>query len=177
MRQIYLNFWKKDYESDFIIGDSNFNAQQILLNMNSNVCLVGPRFSGKKHLIYQISKIKNINVYFLDLMQDQEIIAKFDQESGVWIKGNASNFSPDVLSRIHSMFLAEIFELTQDMLFPLLMTRLERVGLKLRSDLFNYILYHIPLKYSFIESLIQSLLTLKIITLESIKDILIKLNH
>ena len=171
MKQGYLNLWKDDYKSDFIIGDSNFQAKDVLLNHDGNVLLKGPRYCGKKHLAYKVANLKKINVYFLDSMLDEEIISEFDKNVGVWIQGDVVNFSKDVVSRINSMFIAEIFELTPDISFALLKRRLERVGLFLKPEMLSYVLHSMPMKYEFLERLIAPLLSLKSVTMLQLRKI------
>lgn len=76
--QIPLNIWKKDYESDFIIGDSNRNALEVLEKASGQILLTGPNFSGKKHLANKISNKYNCEIFFVEAMKDVEIIALYD---------------------------------------------------------------------------------------------------
>ena len=64
-KQILLPFWKKYYDYEFLIGDSNKSAFSILKNIKEQIALSGPAKSGKKHLASLASKEFGFDCFLL----------------------------------------------------------------------------------------------------------------
>lgn len=157
--QIPLKIWDESYNKDFIIGLSNQEAVRTLLHHNGQILLTGPDFSGKKHIATKIAQMQNCAIFFIEHLNDAEIIASYDEmhdKKAIWVFYNSERaFSKDVSSRFNAMQPAVIDELTDDMIFPLLNTRLSNIGFYVRNEIVNYCIYRIPRTYSAVEQCVR----------------------
>jgi len=159
--QIPLNFWKDEYQNEWIVGNSNEIATKILIDFQGQILLSGPNFCGKKHIATKIAKLEKCNVFIADCMSDREIVAMYDQITvknfkAIWVFRDR-NFSADVLSRFNMMQKAEIYELTEDMIFPILSQRFANLGFDVRNDFVNFCIFHIPRTYEAVELCVRYL--------------------
>lgn len=185
--QIPLNLWNESYENDFIAGQSNQFAIAVLLNSNEQVFLCGPKFCGKKHIAHKIAKQADCHIFITDLMSDAKIISQYDEQKiaagkAIWIGSQINNVyvsdmriygrsvSADVASRLNSMQRAEIFELTEDMLFPLLNQRLESIGFIVRNEIINYCIQRIPRTYEAIEQIVAYIKKMNRVNLKEFRE-------
>lgn len=153
--QIPLNFWKNEYQNEWIVGASNEVATRILMNSADQILLSGPRFCGKKHITSKVGKITDCAIFFVECMQDIEIIAKYDyinttKQKAIWVL-KEREFVKDVQSRFNMMHKAQIFELTEDMIFPLLHQRFAHLGFEVKNDFINFCIYNIPRTYQAVQ--------------------------
>jgi|GEM_PF-2817122 len=163
--QIPLELWSANYESEWIVGDSNKFATDVLYNASNQILLCGPKFCGKKHLAFKVVKMQECRVLFTHLMSDAQIIDEYDnlqttQRKAIWVNSIAiANVfgqsgrvvTKDVESRLKAMQRAEIFELTDDMVAPLLNQRLASLGFIVRNQIINYCIHRMPLSYAAVE--------------------------
>ena len=110
--QLSLNFWKEEYDTEWIIGVSNSIATQIVLNQSGQILLKGPPYSGKKHLATKVATMQKCYVMLIDAMNDIEIISKYDSmkannQKVIWIMKEREDFANDVLSRFNAMYKAD----------------------------------------------------------------------
>lgn len=184
--QIPLNLWNENYENEWIIGESNNDATNILLNNSEQVLLCGPRYCGKKHLAFKIAKMNNCNVFFTNTMHDAQIVETYDayiNKHVIWVISEnikevaqkidhkkARCVAKDVVSRLNSIQRAEIYELTEDMLFPLLNNRLSSLGFSARNEIINYCIYRMPRKYEYVNACIEYVKMVNRVSLRDFKE-------
>ena len=180
--QIPLNLWNESYENEWIIGQSNELATEVLLNASEQIFLCGPRFCGKKHIGLKISKQSGCKIFLVNLMSDAKIIAEYDAQKAIggkviWIADYITNVyqtgrsvSKDVASRLNSMQRAEIFELTEDMLFPLLNQRLASLGFVVRNEIINYCIPRMQLTYEAVEKSVAYIKKMNRVSLKDFKE-------
>jgi len=177
--QIPLNFWNESYENEWIIGQSNEQATSTVLNATGQIFLCGPKFCGKKHLAHKM----NVRLQFVHLMDDAKIIAEYDayqvnKEKVIWISsqeitnvyGQGREVSKDVASRLNSMQRAEIFELTDDMLFALLNKRLASIGFVVRNEIINYCIHRMPRTYIAVEECVAFIKKMNRVSLKDFRE-------
>lgn len=187
--QISLKFWNEDYKNEFIIGQSNEAAIEIINKSDGQIFLCGPEYCGKKHFAYQLSQLENLNVFLIDKMLDASIIAAYDGqiakgEKALWVSNGILDIyepcnkslkplralSKDVKSRIFAMERAEIFELSQDMLAKLLYSRMNNIGFVAREEIITYCINRLPLKYYALQMCVEHIKRMNSISFKSFRD-------
>lgn len=189
--QIPLELWSASYESQWIVGDSNKFATDILYNASSQILLCGPKFCGKKHLAFKVVQVQECKVLFTHLMNDAQIIDEYDnlqttQRKAIWVNSIAINnvdigvdianaqsgrsVTKDVESRLKAMQRAEIFELTDDMVAPLLNQRLASLGFVVRNEIINYCIHRMPRSYEAVEMCVMFIHKMNRVSLKDFRE-------
>lgn len=159
-KQLDLNFWQ-DYESEFLIGKCNFAAYELLKKNESKILLIGGEKCGKKHLLSNLKLQDTSLIYFLDKMNDAEIIKiydefKFVEKKIIWVKTDGKGvFSKDVESRMNSLVCAKIDEISEDIFEKLLIQKITKIGGVINDELLKYILIRLPISFIALDNFVS----------------------
>ena len=160
-KQILLPFWKKYYDYEFLIGDSNKSAFSILKNIKEQIALSGPAKSGKKHLASLASKEFGFDCFLLSAFDSKKFLDQYEElkknnKPAVWIIDMDLNLVvKDIRSRICAMFQAEIEELSDDLFFSIFENRLKRLSIPLKVDWFNCCFSWMPKTFFALDSCVE----------------------
>ncbi|WP_342262051.1 hypothetical protein [Alphaproteobacteria bacterium endosymbiont of Tiliacea citrago] len=174
--QTHLKIWQEDYNSDYYLFDGALNfLVNVLLNESQPVFFVGPKKSGKKHLLYKISMLRSFSVFFLDMLTDSEIVYQYDKLKthstfAIFVSSDVYNFSSkDVFSRMGSLPKLQVDELSSRFFLAFLTFRINKIGVFLDPYLFNYSITRLNQTYESIDSFIKFLKISKSISLKTLK--------
>ena len=175
---------------DFIVGESNIEAVKWVDNFTkskiSGLVIIGPRASGKSHLIstlknkYKILEAEDINAEKINILELKDLIVENiekienynfflhiinivkEKKSKVLLTSRLSieelNISlEDLKSRLLAYSNSKILLPTDDVLRGIIIKISKDKGLPLSDTVINYILSHVDRSYSIINSFINEL--------------------